>query len=199
MIPGTGGDCTGPDEIGCSYTGGDEYLWGAFWLIRLEDGLEDWGTSAGALAMGNGGGTDADPFSTGQISPWLSRCEYTSAPGCDCEYSVPTDRREGPSFGLRPGELSRVALATESATVRSTSVVVALLSASGFRVVQSAGPTPFGPPTLFPLGGELMLGGREKFLTGRRSGSVDVSDVADELVELAELPSKLSFDVCECG
>jgi hypothetical protein len=44
-----------------------------------------------------------------------------------------------------------------------------------------------------------MLCGREKFLMARCSGSMDVSEVVDELVDFAELPSKLSFDVCECG
>jgi hypothetical protein len=44
-----------------------------------------------------------------------------------------------------------------------------------------------------------MLCGSEKFLVARRSGSMDVSDVVDDLVEFAELPSRLSFDVCDCG
>jgi hypothetical protein len=39
----------------------------------------------------------------------------------------------------------------------------------------------------------------EKLLVARCSGSIEVSDVVEELLDFAELPSKLSVDVCECG
>ena len=73
------------------------------------------------------------------------------------------------------------------------------MNGNDFRLADSKPSSPFAPPPVFPFGGELMLCGWEKFLVARCSGSIDVSDVVDELVEFAELPSKLSFDVCECG
>ena len=156
LMPGAGGDCNVPDELGCSYTGGDEYLWGAFWLIRLEAGLEDWGASAGALAAARA--VEAEPFSMVRTPPWLAECEYTSTPGCDGDFPIAAVSRVRLSLSFRPDKLSPSAPVAEPATVRSTSVVE-LLNGCGFRLADSTGPAPFAPPTLPPLGGAFMLCG----------------------------------------
>ena len=119
LIPGTGGDCNGPDEVGWSYTGGDEYRCGADWFFWLEAGLDAWEASAGALAAGTA--VAADPFSRARTSPLLTGCKYTSTLGLDWGFSMPDVARATPSLGLRPGRSPPVPLVPRFGTVRSTS------------------------------------------------------------------------------
>lgn len=126
-------------------------------------------------------GGNAGPPSTVRMSALFAGCEYTSTPGCCCDTS---------SVPILGGGTCSFALVVKPGAVRSTSIVE-LLKGRCFRLGFSRTRAPFGPPTACPFGGELMLGGCVI--------SIDVSEVLDELVEFAELASKLSSEVCECG
>lgn len=106
---------------------------------------------------------------------------------------------DAPSLSFRPAGSFPGPFIPGFVTVRSTSEAE-WLDASDFRLTASNAPTPLTtPPLAIPFCGEVMLCVRAVFFIARWSGSMEVSEMVDALLELAELPSKLSFDVCECG
>lgn len=97
------------------------------------------------------------------------------------------------------GEPIPFPLAAALGNVRSTSVAE-LEKGTCLLAANSLASTPFAPPLAPPFGSPFILLDWCKARSAIScSISIDVSDVLDELVELVELSSKLSLDVCECG